>query len=897
MASFRVHVQSWNANGILNKMQELRTYLSNNKIDIMFVSEIKLKPKIELTVRGYDVHVHRRPNSNHGGIAVFIKQGVPYIKLPKIQCSIENIGITLQNGDAIVGVYNRPQNNYTENCLDAIITRNNKIILIGDLNSTHETWNCNRRNANGNTLRDYLDEQNDCTLHHTTTPTHYPLNNMTPSTIDLMISKNITDTTSLETHPALCSDHNPISFYMHINGTQKDTRTITTYKDANWNKYREYINDKLDINNDLDDAPKLENEVDRFTKILRQAQQKVSRKVQIRTEETLPQHIIDLIKIRNSYRKQWQRYRRQNDKNTMTDLTIRLKNDIKQNRNQDWTNKLNQLNATDNSLWKMTKVLKRKHKPMPAFETATRHYYTDKDKAELLVSHFESVHLLDTNNTEEQQHIEDSSEKIVQNKTQLDKENLSKILTTPTELLTILKRLPNNKAPGTDNIDNKLLKNLPKKGLIQLHYIINGILKLQHWPLQWKVAQVVPIPKPGKDPATHTNYRPISLLSSISKVAEKVVLERLNAETDALLTNDDHQFGFKRSHNTTQQLTRLVVDIINGFKKDNNTVMVLLDIEKAFDKVWIPGLIHKLDALKYSPYLVQLIHSYLTNRTMTVKINNCTSTKRQITAGVPQGSVLGPKLFNIYLHDLPLFPNTQLALFADDTAIYAQSHHAQVANKLLQYHLNDITKYYKKWKIKLNEDKTELITFTRKFKNNKILTPLTINNTTISERRQVKYLGVYLDKRLTFHNHIRETLRKTDRTIRALYPLIKKNGKLNYENKRLIYTTIMRPILTYAAPVWYGASTTSKIPLQRLQNKILRMITNSDRYKRINELHQETDLPMLNDYITKLSATFYAATTSNPNRLIKGITKNRRHNIQTTKHQLPYQHLPIYTQT
>ena len=194
---------------------------------------------------------------------------------------------------------------------------------------------------------------------------------------------------------------------------------------------------------------------------------------------------------------------------------------------------------------------------------------------------------------------------------------------------------------------------------MQLTYIINAILRLQHWPSQWKSAVVVPILKPNKNAKLAGSYRPISLLSAISKLVEKVVLIRLNAAQDELHIDDECQFGFRKGRSTVQQVVRIVNDVKVQYNLGKNTTMVLLDIEKAFDTVRIPGLLYKLNSLDFPTYITKIVHSFLTGRSLQVRVNNKLSTRRDIRAGVPQGSCLSPKLYKSS-HSSPIFRNSRI---------------------------------------------------------------------------------------------------------------------------------------------------------------------------------------------------------------------------------------------
>jgi hypothetical protein len=180
---------------------------------------------------------------------------------------------------------------------------------------------------------------------------------------------------------------------------------------------------------------------------------------------------------------------------------------------------------------------------------------------------------------------------------------------------------------------------------------------------------------------------------------------------------------------------------------------------------------------------VKLLYSYMTGRTLQVKVNRTLSEKRPIKAGIPQGSVLGPKLFPIFINDVPAFAKTSLALYADDTAIYAHSFSAEVATRQVQIQVNLLEKYFDKWLIQINLVKTEAILFSKKFTNTKIITPLKVKNRKVLTQPSVKYLDVHLDTRLTYHTHIDRTLTRAKATLNALYPLFSKDSKLTSGNK------------------------------------------------------------------------------------------------------------------
>lgn len=262
----------------------------------------------------------------------------------------------------------------------------------------------------------------------------------------------------------------------------------------------------------------------------------------------------------------------------------------------------------------------------------------------------------------------------------------------------------------------------------------------------------------------------------------------------------NEQFGFRSAHSTSHQLVRVAEHVSHSINLRQSTGMFLLDIEKAFDAVWHEGLLHKLLSKNVPVELVKLIRSYLSGRSFRVFIGNTCSQPRTIPAGVPQGSILGPFLFILYVHDIPKQPHTSLACFADDTASLTSSSDEDLIISRLQLFLNGLKSYFQKWKLKLNETKTEAIMFSRKHKSPS--RTLKIGEHSIPWQDSVKYLGVTFDKRLRWTKHIGDLKIKGISAMIGLNPIFNRRSYLSPSTKLRIYTTLVRPCLTYACPVW-----------------------------------------------------------------------------------------------
>lgn len=229
----------------------------------------------------------------------------------------------------------------------------------------------------------------------------------------------------------------------------------------------------------------------------------------------------------------------------------------------------------------------------------------------------------------------------------------------PKEITSIIRKLKNRKAPGPDGIQNTELKHLPRKAIVYLTYLYNACIQKGYFPAQWKIATILPIYKSGKSGEDPNNYRPISLLCSMAKILEKVMVKRILEFIEDKEVLHNEQFGFRHRHSTIHQLVRVSELISKNFNTKKSTAAVLLDIHKAFDTVWHVGLLYKLIKLKFPRYIIKFIRSYLEKRYFQVTVHHAVSELYEITAGVPQGSVLGTILYAIYLHDLPQTKETE----------------------------------------------------------------------------------------------------------------------------------------------------------------------------------------------------------------------------------------------
>lgn len=383
---------------------------------------------------------------------------------------------------------------------------------------------------------------------------------------------------------------------------------------------------------------------------------------------------------------------------------------------------------------------------------------------------------------------------------------------------------------------------------------------------------MVPILKPSKPSNSVHSYRPISLLSSLSKILEKVLKTRISKFIDQHGIVPPNQFGFRPFHSTTHQIKRLYNHINTGFKNGNSTILLTLDIEKAFDSVWYNGLLYKMIQFNFPLYLIRTVESFLKERFFCVCLNDKYSDLLEIPAGVPQGSVLGPILYILYCSDMPDLNGCNYATYADDTCLFFSHEFGQNIVTELQCALDNLVHYFQKWKIKINEEKTQAVFFTRKRKSCFYPTnQLKINGTCIPWSDNVKYLGVYMDRKLIFDLHIKRQIEKFHIARNMLYPLIKRGSYLSYENKIILAKVVFQSLFLYACPVWGVCAASHIKKLQICQNKLLKMMLNLPWYFSTRILHSNNNIKLIRDRIDTVTERFKFFSFMSENPLISNL--------------------------
>lgn len=428
------------------------------------------------------------------------------------------------------------------------------------------------------------------------------------------------------------------------------------------------------------------------------------------------------------------------------------------------------------------------------------------------------------------------------------------------------------KSAGPDGIQNILLTNLPQSAINRLTEIFNSCLELSYWPSYFKSAKVIPILKSGKDPSDAGNYRPISLTNCIGKIFEKLVKEEIEKFVMKWEIIPAQQFGFRKKHSPLMQTKRITCFIGRNKKYNKSVGLVKLDVEKASDSVWHDGLIYKLKTkFNFPPTLWKLINSFIRGREFIVFVKGSKSYKVQMTAGLAQGTVLNPLLYSLYVSDIPIPTNVELAMYADDIAIYTSGPHPDNIIIDLNNALKIMRDYFIKWKIKINNDKLEAIIFPMKHqRGEKPSIDILYENAIVQLQQSIKYLGITLDEMLTFEEHINAVMDKAMIYFEKFSPLLR-NVNMTSKIKLLLYTTVIRPIMGHGSPICSRASPKALEKLYKLQQRHLKLIFNlSSRYP-AKLMEKCLRIPHLSRYLDRVNKRFAKKCEASEFALVKDI--------------------------
>ena len=417
-------------------------------------------------------------------------------------------------------------------------------------------------------------------------------------------------------------------------------------------------------------------------------------------------------------------------------------------------------------------------------------------------------------------------------------------------------------AAGPDDIPPRFLRNPGEIALTELLDIINHSFQSGIVPKTWRHAIIIPILKSGKAASKLESYRPISLTSVVVKTMERMIMNRLYYEAETKGWISDKQAGFRAQRSCEDQILRMVQGVSDNFqeKPPKRTVMALIDYSKAYDRVWRVDLLLDLIHLGCPMQIVRWFRMFLSERTGQVRYNGALSRKKIIPQGLPQGAVSSPVLFLIYINGLAgVIPDDMgAALFADDASFWYADTDINKANRKIQECMDAVVSWSKEKKMDINVEKSEITFFSTDTKEAKWRPNIKALGKDVPFNPTPKFLGVHLDRTLSFAEHVKVVTEKVKSRNRMLASLTSKNWGWKKKAMKKVYTTMQRSVMDYAAAAWQPWLSKSQFQkLETAQNSSLRIMSGQYASTPVEELRLETGIESYETTSKRLTAKAY----------------------------------------
>jgi hypothetical protein len=830
---------------------ELNEYLIKSNLDIIALNETNLKKTHNFDFNQYNIIRNDNETRRKGGIAIIVKKELNYEQIEINSANeMEILAIEITNTDKpilIISIYARPRVKLSLEPLTDVFKKYKEIIILGDFNSTHKNWYCRNKNQNGEILNNFINKY-DLHIANTNEPTFKRSLNI----LDLCITtkKAIENIENFETCDSIESDHKMIKLSYRTATNSHHNSSRRKYAIVDWKKYTATL-DNEQITNKYQDAVNIDEKAELLTKLMLEAYENA--KIFFRTRskpKILPANVLEKIKQRRRLRREFMNTRNPSLKTEINRIKKEIDEAIAEKKRNSWNDlceKAKKQIVPTKQIWNKIKNINQRtentnryHKIIvPNIQNPTNLDIANEFGKSLNKTLFVDPHDF-KHNREANNHVHKQQDII---------EILTKI--SFKEFENVIKNLKRKSATGPDNIQYNHIKNSPKSFKQLILDLFNLSLEQGLLPEKWKTAKIIMIPKPNKPLTEINSYRPISLTSCFAKCLEKFIQNRIVTFLDQHNILSPHQSGFRKNHSTKDHILQLTNDIINNFNKYEYTGAVMFDLEKAFDKVWHQGLLYKLKQINTPSYLLNWIGNFLTNRSFYVQYNQEKSTKYEIRAGVPQGCIISPILFSIYISDISKELSDTHGLFADDISVWKSNKNLNYLEKLLQKEIDKVAQFCQSWCLSVNIAKTTYTVFTTAGKRNnydkKYTLQLKLSNHQIVLEHNPKFLGITFDPKLSFANHLNNIETQIQKRIDILKVLKNKYWSSSTEFLLNFYKTFIRPLVDYANFPFIVANKSSRDALQIKQNKILRICLNSDLLDSTTTIHNAAKIELLED--------------------------------------------------
>lgn len=863
-------IMQWNCRGVKANLTELQFIITALDPVVICLQETLLSQNATITLKGYVTYHNPGPNTSRpsGGTITLVKNNLPH-NFIKINSSIQNTTIRVSNITrktvTICNLYIPPNSNptFTEyvNLIDQLPT---PYLLLGDFNSHNPLWSKTNPNRQGKILEKTINTHNLCILNSEADTYLHPAHG-TYSNPDLSISHPgiLLDLKWEVLNDQYGSDHFPI-ILTTTDSTPQTPTAKWNFNKANWETYQ------LLCQTQLNETFSGITDIMAYTRTLRAIADKTIPKTNTKTKRKKPPWMNEECKQAIQTRKR--ALRRFSTHPTATNLEqvkitrAKARRIIKQAKKQSWQEFVQNIsiNTSMTKIWGMIKRMEKKQdQPRIHFiETGHSTVTTEKEIVQQLAEAFQKTSAL-SNYTPEFQNIRKEAEKININFTSDNLEPYNTILSA--EELNLAISNSHNTAAGPDSIHNQMIKNLPQTSKNLLLNIFNRIWTDGKIPNTWKEATVIPIPKPGKDHSQATNYRPIALTSCLCKTLERIINNRLTWHLENNHVLNENQSGFRKNRSTLDNMIKLESFVRDAFRRKEHAIVIFFDVEKAYDTTWRYGILQDLYRAGLRGRLPVIIQDFLSDRRFRVKINETISGKHTQETGVPQGSILSVTLFNIKMNGVAgvLTPRTFCSMYVDDLCVGFKSKDMTYIMQQAKTNIEQILQWTTKNGFKISKEKTTGIHFCKR----RGLHPdpeILIDGTPIRFQKEVKFLGVTLDQKLSFIPHIQAVRKEGHQRLNIIRTLASTTWGADTSTLMHLYRAKVRSKLDYGCSLYGAARKTYLKNLNYIHHEGLRLITGAFRTSPVQSMYIESREPPLHLRHLKLALQYIIKLRRNP---------------------------------
>ena len=801
------------------KKNILETEIAKTLPDVICLTEVLPKNSIYerteefLKIEGYNRITHEE---NKRGTSIYTANHIQANCIETKTKYSESVWIEIpvKNEKAILGcIYRSPSstvenNNNLQSLLEEVSNiGHDYLIIVGDFNCKEIDWPTKTVLVNEDHISyQIFDKLNDLFLtQHVMEPTRFRVGNK-PSMFDWIVSEHEHTIENIRVNePIGISDHAVLNFSIGINTHEDDGVTRLAYFRGNYEQFR---NDLEAIEwEEIFHEKTVQENWDFFQNTVTGLIEKHIPKKRYLSKKKPPWMGRDLDKKIKKKHQAWDKYKRNKSKENWENYT-HFRN-IATNSVNDAKKKfehkiIHEVKTNPKNFWNYVKYKTKTKSNIAGLENNQGDIVNeDKQKAEIFNQYFSSVF------------TDEETSNIPSIEVEGDFPTLDSISFTTEDIVSLLDKLGTSKAAGPDGIHSKVLKECKSQIAPALSLIYGQSLQEAVIPTQWKEAHVKPIFKKGKKKQAK-NYRPVSLTAICCKVLEKIVRNSIVGHLEKLGILAKEQFGFRERRSCNTQLLE-IMEIWSNFL-DNGVPWdcIYLDFAKAFDSVPHQRLLKKIESYNIKGNLLNWITDFLSNRKQWVVIGKEKSSWTSVKSGIPQGSVLGPILFIIFINDLPKLVTSYTRIFADDTKIF-KAIESMDDTKVLQNDLIELANWSKKWQLPFNESKCKVIHFGKKNPHQSY----NMNNIQLEAVSEEKDPGITFDPDLKFGPHIRNIISKANSRV----GLIKNTFEdLQPQNFKILYKSLVRPILEYCSSVWYPILVRDMKEIEKVQKRATKLV-------------------------------------------------------------------------